>query len=1120
MAYTPPTSPLSFEFSAGYTPATSPLSFIFVEGSIQYVSPTGEDTLGIGDVTAYNQSQFVSPSGVDSLAIGDHVAATDQFIYHYGPGTEEFGSARLVYDQYISLSAGDTARIGATLVARQIVFNFQGSYTPSTPLDFDFLGDVIAVLPAGVDHSGFGSAFIAYENQEIRPAGVFVLGIGGFDSVYTRTITTFATAPLAVGSPTFDNADRVMLPTGAATQIIAQPEVYNETPEVRPSGIIAAAFGAHTVMSADRRINPAGVDAVGFGVPGISNNPHFIYITQALRPDLIGAAVFYGGTQTVTVINQFTESIGAASVSYANREIAVSGVSSLGITNQHLVKDSLQSVLPQGVEGSIGFATVANQDRSILVDGVRGAFGVAVVYNANQYIRMLTPFPVDPQKPGVPEVRNFDKEIRPQGVYELNVYPTHSFAAYQNRIFPGGISGAVGDARVRNNDYYHPFDGIDSLLIGNQQFRNTSFGVYASAGDTTEIGAHVVAKSLYRIVDGVSDTAVGAAWISNDPRNVSVFERGIDSLQVGGAFVATDPQYITASGVAPAPVGYQLFQVRLLTLPMTGFFVLGVGAPRVENFDKELQPYPFFPLEVGSPRLELGNRYIAVDGLATLAITAPRVSDQTQRIQCSGGVWIPIRDIVGLPMLYKVPGDPPATQTMYPQGVNRQTPTGATVVRTNSIDASGIDSAEFGSAEVRSAGIFPEGIHENFVAETFHRLVYDQKIYPAGVAPIDELSPPFHDMKHRTIWCTSDVTPQIRNNHPGNEWESVDSSLLPVPAPGTPMVQNQNRSVSAIGFVASEFGVAVVSAYSPFIRPDGVPPPRVGMPKFYWRDNIDLNEYNQGPFTEAIGEPSVGPYIAPGTQGDVRPIGIDTASITSPRISNFNQVLDLAGLSSAAFGFGQFNLPLPPFQFTGVASQQIGAAFISNFIREIRPAGIDSLDTWETVGTFSRKMRVYTTTPAGISYGAGNTAQVGTPAVGGLASFQQTIFAGDTRSLVVPGPVLGIQLDGVGSGVALATLGDIRVDLVEEGKAKAYGIPPNNIQRPQFLRAVAVPGVVGTIGNAVLGGPLLHDGVETISIGAHVFTLGNNNLHTCGMAARALAVSGASTASVPEPALT
>lgn len=966
-----------------------------------------------------------------------------------------------------------------------------GPYTPpagnAVPLEFRrdaVIGEQQYLFPAGFTQAAFGSHALRKSFEYVTPLGI---APGGFGAVSIR-----------LGHQLVSPAGWVQTQWGS----YAGTTVVNFNKEVRPSGFNAfRGFGTHWVSLGTRRIYPGLGVQTRWGNPTMAGGVRWLDLAgRGIAGSAYGRPIIWFHTRELFPSWFVATRYGAPLVDF-NHDVEPTGIppGGFGVAEVHRPR-SLVDLWNQGIAGPLwGDHRVDNYTRYIAPQGFITApteherFGWPEVWLWRRYIQQL--FEVTPSDGGVfgnfNYVENRDRYPRPEGI----------------RPGPFGTGEVRNNARVIRTpaNQEHTLWGAN-MVSHSERFLLPLGEVQTQWGSPLGWIVHNAARVLApagwvsstvgrpeRVwgnrqwlghVGGADTSSAGTPMVAFRIRTVQQFA-GPDLLRIGAARVQHWERYVAPPGVDAFRAGVPTLEEHFTViaprsiLPPTN----QVGdSSRVWNLTPELYAFGATMTEWGGTRVFNQWRAFDFQGFDSQVFGRHVVKDRRQTVTPPGVM------VLTIPLTHQVRNvepDPPAPQTIAPAGMVPGTSPGwawmgSPIVTANRIVPAGGIHTLWGNPRVVSMGILAQGIPPPYSTTTGSQfgtpsLPAAQYVTPAGILSLRTGEP--HMWPHY-IWAPQGYPYTTgRDNEKGHIMDfNVHGWNHPErPVFGSATVTNKDRAIFPSGraMLAMPDG-ARVSLNPQYIRAEGTRFTRYGFPIINGGGEVAASGFDMALYgSPVVVEIDTRPKEA-------KPSGFMALGWGVHRVEHFHRTLHPSGWVSFAISAPRppawprtshwVSNAYPPFQFTGSDTSLFGTAWVSNWVRELAPAGFDAHRIGYEPGYFAQRMKVWKRDYV-------RDVTLGDGEVFGTAWVEQ-----GERSIAVraisPGGVPRPQVIGRATvapdGFDACVFGDVQ--RWEAGKVKPYGDDLAEWGRTIISRALRAQGFDGEFGVPSVARPIAAEG--------------------------------------------
>ncbi|TEU23377.1 hypothetical protein [Alkanindiges illinoisensis] len=1013
------------------------LGIAYLQGGVKYITASGFSSNVFGATTVINTraDQYLQLSGegiTPPLLASPNVSP--RILYPSGIKADAYGQPLVQRNPsplgFVDTSYGDAwvshspryllAGIGDSFVSGypQVFDPTRTIYLADKGIEGGIFGDTAAkntrriITVDGFQDSQFSSFATIYSTRRyINTIGFDAQNFGNSE-IYNKTPSL---APNGFDSlqglnPSIGYAIRHIYPSGFDLLKTGNAVVI-KTPEIKPGGFNAQAFGALFISNYTRLIEVAGKYSQEFGEPAAWHRLRKLQ-HEGFTTDSYGKPRIEHGRRTLLALGSNHSLYGQPWLSYAIRSIAVRSIYTEFASNHNVgglqfidaqgfiatefgtrIIPEVQSLAPFGFSNSYGLATIDLKTKYIAPQGFKTSiqeslrFGTPKFYNLVQYITQnydagsgLVP-PQWPQwtaienrnkiigaigsnftKVGEPNLYNNARLIEPSGIDSFK----HSGLLIADRIRYLRLEGMEppyisGWSNVHNDARVIQVGGFSTQVFGSATIENTR-RYYPRVGnwESLEFGTPMVADAI-RTIDIESRYGINPPYIPVP--DIQLRRRYLDEVGKDDHLRMGEPSLIIHFNII-APRWSQVDRF---------------GEPRLVNVTPEVHTYGHNSELFGNASARTSFRVVEPDGSLMELFGLTGIADRNRAVIVSSFnagaigsaikviktgqppytpqyIWLDEAEIDGVSSGgYGI--DVPKTQVSNP------------FVRSNVISPEGFVATRSGSHHLQSNGII---VDIGVPSAPFGSANVGLKNRPFSIGTIgDSMLFGFPSLSPHTIYATKDVTQQAITNHPlSSIFYDVGSSPGISPAGerfGNITLTLQHRTILRCG-AGSQLSIGSAN-----IR--------------LTKRLIDLN--NNGFRSYRTGFHSVGPFeltliqydsidsAAFGATSIIQP----TATKTVRAIGGYSQLFGICSLQSTrmelkpqgfdAQGFGKNAPPNNPFMWQGMRIGErvlgnyggfdalgIGDIFISNRVRGIDPAGFDAFICDYDYTNFNKRMRV------------------------------------------------------------------------------------------------------------------------------------------------------------------
>lgn len=832
-------------------------------------------------------------------------------------------------DSYISVGSWDSFIAGnhtLTLFEQSLLFFGWSSHTFGLHA---LSNNARLIHPWGWQDSAFPRPLVRSDRQGVHPSGIRAPDVPEpFISLLTREIFAGNIPPLNQwGKPLLEWRNK----------------------DITPAGINAQAFGAHWLSVHRRRMEPAGLNATLWGRPWVSHGAREIqpreWDSQALgRPRVSPSQIIY-----------------------------VDGFEATGWGER--ITPAPQHVLPAYIlPPDVPWPTVFNYVQRIWPVSFQSnvqehwRYGQAHFYNQTQYVQV-----VDDGEGGMAgefptvwtEVTNRNREINTYGpdtarfgdaLLELNARLLEP---------PGTDMTQWGDAFIAHDKQPIHFEGWDSLSLSRwHSVVNKADAIVPDGADTSAFGLHEIADRTQTIKwPGHFDSSeFGRPWLDDAERRLEMGGLGVEPPQINLPTLHLHTRYIDLRGWDSQMFGGSWWQERFnIISPRWSHYADRIGEPALRNLTPELHFFGYEQTEWGDTFLRHQFRPLGVFGDDMARFGQHRIGDRQQKLTAPGFHALLTSEKTRIFNVYEPPPDP--TQFIRPDGM--YIPDSDAVPRpmlnVRSISPQGWDSRRMGTPSVDDNAVVPDSLEDTqeFGVPWFSNSIRQLLV---GEFPKDEVfEPPIPDLKPRTIWVGYGAPAQATRIHPPLDDPKPPSTGAVI---GSHRIANKTPPpLQFRGENQQAFGNATLTNARQYIELTGLRSYRSGWHYVIGGDLL-LEQY-EATDTMAVGRHTLA-FI--NSLQRILPRGLDSAEFGRHTLESFHRELSIRGWDSLLMGesgysprYMQQRLWIgepdwPPFE--GADMAEIGDAWISHAVREVKPEGWDALRMDYEAGGYRTRMRV------------------------------------------------------------------------------------------------------------------------------------------------------------------
>lgn len=614
MSYTPPTSPVTLNFTGSYTPPTSPVTVEFSPAASQTVTTTGWDALAFG-ASWSGHGWPIFPAGIAPGGAG--VANVQRVAKAYGFDSSQFGILSTYnFNRHLRLSGIAGPTFGTAVV------EYRTKY----------------VLPVGVNSTlTFGSVRVSGYYQYVAAAGTASAAYGNAQ-VKLRTQRVYAGIQQEVtyhGTPFVAYRYRQLAPLGIDSLVVGTADVRDKAQRCRPVGLASTTkYGYPVVRYRTTTVSPFGLDSLETGYP----------VAQLYRRCVKPAGLKVAdpepsrfGTYT-TLANR-------------NRKLLVNGSNTSWVSRNAIVLNTGRALLPRGADaGGVGAPRVSHWTQLITPPGFDLFYSPQ--YSVVTTRKMASPYGFNALRTGTPRlwsnlqtVRAYspDEQLRvnapwvsfgtrvvaPTGIQEP---PTGwAFIAPRVRfIYPTLIENWVGIPTLTIHRNIVNAWGYDHGGVGIPAARNVTTEIHAFSAVAFEAGKPKVAL-LCRYVDasGEDSAKLGTPYVAYRTRKLRPYglpseRHGLPTVYNASVVVTPAPQRIFTLGLDVGAFDDKT-RVSLNTVTLAGFGSMAFGTPKIANYYIVVDRPIDSMIALGAPKVLGGVDWLRPSGWSESGVGSPTI---------------------------------------------------------------------------------------------------------------------------------------------------------------------------------------------------------------------------------------------------------------------------------------------------------------------------------------------------------------------------------------------------------------------------------------------------------------------------------------------------------------
>lgn len=1012
----------------------------FLSGGVRWLSVNGFDASSFTSPTTINttanQAILLDGVGIAPVEISSP-NVSPRILYPSGIKADAYGQP-LVQRNPSPLGFVDTS-YGDAWVShspRYLLAGIGDSFVSGYPQVFDPTR-TIYLSDKGIEGGIFGDTAVKNTRRIITVDGFQDSQFSSFATIYStrRYINTIGFDAQNFGNSEIYNKTPSLAPTGFDSLQALNPSigyairhiypsgfdllktgnaVVIKTPEIKPGGFNAQAFGTLFISNYTRLIEVAGKYSQEFGALTVWHRLRKLQ-PEGFITDSYGKPRIEHGRRTLLALGGAHSLYGQPWLSYSVRSIAVRSIYTEFASNHKVgglqfidaqgfiatefgtrIIPEVQSLAPFGFSNSYGLATIDLKTKYITPQGFKTVaqeglrFGAPKFYNLVQYITQnydggsgLVP-PPWPQwtaienrnkiigaigsnfsKVGEPNLYNNARLIEPSGMDSFK----HSGLLIADRIrylrlegmeppYISGWSNVHNDARVIRAS------GFGAQVFGGATAENTR-RYYPRVGnwESLEFGVPMIADAI-RTIDIESRYGINPPYIPVP--DIHLYRRYLDEVGKDDHLRMGEPSLsIHFNIIAPRWAQVTAFGDAYLKNATPEVHAYGhnselFGTSVVRTSFRTVQPDGSLMQLFGLSGIADRDRRITVNGIGAGAVgSALKVIKTGQPPYTPQYIWLDAVEIDG----QKSGGygiEPPERQVSGP------------FVRSNVIQPEGFVATRSGNHHLQSNGILVEpGIGEYLIGEPMVGLKNRTIAVPTlgDMLQLENVKP---RLSPYTIYATKDTPPQAQRNNSGEVFRDVNSGDGNRPAGevfGRLFISLQHRKITNVsagygGWVGSNHKVQLSKRYID-LKDYGFSSQRMGFHVVGPFDQ-EIEQFESDDFM-VLGRPLItAPYT--GTQ-TIKANGIAAVAITKQQIDLLHRTVRPQGFD--AQGFGKNAPPNNPFMWQGMRIGErvmgiyggfdalgFGDTFISNKVRSVDAQGFDSFTCEYDYTNFNARMRV------------------------------------------------------------------------------------------------------------------------------------------------------------------
>ena len=962
----------------------------------------GFDALRFGVLEIRDKTSYAVLSGIPAGEVGFPLVRdrASKLLHIASPVSAVFGDVSVRLTRLKLIAQGfDTLEVSpwGSIIARNRYLQAAGF--PSQQFGPNKIENATpSFAPAGFDALKHGAVQISLRHRSLPLSGV----PAPFPQV---------PSPVLTKTPSF-------APTGFDASLIPGPMVAYRVRSVEAVGAIGTTFGTGALTLKQRKLLHEGLGYKGDGY-GAARVEHGIrlLIGQGYVAARYGTA-HQASLRNRYVEPQGIERPEASSpLVGGTRFITPEGYEATR-WGTRIIPES-QQLYPAGFGALYGLATVFNLKQIIRPAGITTypqpvqRWGVARVFNSDQYIIQHPIVGSGLEAPDWSQtwtsIANRNRRAAVQGF----VASRFGFSQIDNKarpILPAGIPAAdpplhYKSGLVAYRIRYLPIEGMEPPHISTwSRVHNKAFPLQPPGLVATLFGQSDVVnrtREFNRIGNFTAD-AYGTPFVAYAIRSIEFDARyAIQPPRIELPYVGLYTNYVEPPGIDSARIGGASLSIFFRRITPRWTYITRIGTPAVRNLTPELGARGYNMEEYGDTHVRLQWRPLQPQGTSMEVIGRARIADRRQRIEVAGRNFLTVSDKAkvvktGAPpfttqriWLY-IPADPnPESEDDAPIGTHYGIPPPGDhlygQVPKPQLNMQFLyvkqedESTLFGTAKITANSIRIErGYHNPFAVakprvELWRRYIQcDTTTSAGGSADLrpQEMAPV--RVSPHTIYAVVEAPWQAVLNHPVRLLHYVDEVLSGSTRSwkkgmGKPAIGHRVRYIAPQGFAADKHSQGAIENVDIVVRPPSLVatwfgrPVMGGFPRTIYPTNAHKLDHN---FGERFGEPSL--VLA---RRYLPPSGISAPAMSgSHAVGYYHRFIRPTGLHALKMGssgsspkYMQQRLHVGPPDWPamqGFNAEAFGAAWVSNWIRELRTEGFVDTRMGDDLEQFPLRMRV------------------------------------------------------------------------------------------------------------------------------------------------------------------
>jgi hypothetical protein len=817
--------------------------------------------------------------------------------------------------------------------------------------------------PSGIFDAAGGSPAVWNWLTRARPAGIDASAVFGSPHPWRwrQDVGGGAINTAAYGKPTLVLMRQYQPLAGFSTLASGALTIELRTRYLKPGGFNRLYVGGDTSATLEiRNLYPSGVSLLATGGPWVSDSPRYVEVGEGFKTSAFGTPLMGYGQTAIP--------FGWDGLRFGTR-----------------IVPEVQYCYPRGIAGVFGSARIWTRTQTVSPAGflpdVREEYrwGASKVWNwarfITQYAQTDDSTSLDP--PVMSKYVTVENRNRTIATFATSPHPLPS-PAVENKartVKPAGVAApALTLKMVSHRVRTYRLEGIDSIRFEKYHTIYNAARVLAPAGFVTagygRAASVVNTRRSFTIYSNLNALAMGSPMVAYRVRTVKIpTVESIAPPTLKGPEVKLWRHYVAPTGFSR--LGWEAPSLRI---HWTIFYPDGIrsvtyGSPTVKNKTPQLYAYGHDSRIFGTPAVRTQWRRYALDGISSLAFGNTVIKDRRQWIYPSGVNKL----LMGTKLrAEKTTEDPPATQKVFPRGLETLKFDGTVALNQQVVYAAGFSALAAGSPDMQANGIRIDSGVGSFACGTVTVSLWIRTLTASSVGQSQEFDTSnYPRMSPWTIWAPNGAPAEaLKWGKAGNYIDVGGDSRNPGIKLGSPVVTNRHRflTASSLGTLTAA-GTPTLTLRRQYIKPAGYAPSRHGYQTLgpFPQTAEQLGDDVETPDT-TYGKPTVTiHYTGPQT---IAGQGIDLGRMGALDIENFNRRVYPAGTDNAGLGASGREIadgytwqtlhvgsPMPTIP-TGWDSQSFGTAWVSLKIRDVRATGFDAFTSDYTLDAFDSRMKV------------------------------------------------------------------------------------------------------------------------------------------------------------------